>query len=565
MSGSEGANTTPRRSRSLASALRVAAGVGAAMLAVLPSPSDALNVDRFSRASELSAVEMPLNVTNPWAEVLQRYNVPLVHGSGVYVDLGNNKLFKGKSYREPSGKCPNIGKYIETYQPTKNPAVWPNNYLAPVPFANSEQDTKPLGGGFSMPIPMISPKKLSELKELAASVHRNPEASAYAKEYVKQIKDDLGYCIWWARMTSAHDEDAKPTAAKESLYRYAYAWDGANETCHLLYLNMQEMKGAGTYCKKGDEGTDLTWYCFSPAKKIDNNLVWGSAYTRLDHAAECPQHGLKDAHWGQWNGRSCQKMAVRKRVAVKDAAECALKLFQSSPSDNPTKYVGDEGRGWGKIYDNIVGVLFPAGASGQDQPHSRGVGLNWANYYNTKRTGSVCEMYDGAPDCLTQAPRQYAFVSLGDPNPEKAQLPPCAATLRGVSIDPSTCSCPAGSETGTGQGQICSEEGWQQQDIQCTCNEDNAEDGVNPWLIAGPCIAVGVLLLAGGAYWLAKKNTKEPVVEAPNIEEESTERTTQQHKQRGDLLQEAEPSFWGETEEDSTNVILEGDEIDRDF
>ncbi|CBZ56033.1 unnamed protein product [Neospora caninum Liverpool] len=526
--------------------------------------SDALNVDRLPRPSRLALAETAATPEiNPWAGLLEKYNVPLVHGSGVYVDLGNTKRLHGKNYREPGGLCPNFGKYIETHQPTRNAEIWPNNFLKPVPYAKSAQDTKPLGGGFAMPMTVISPKSLDELKYHAQTFDKKPDASDYAKKFVKDIKDDLGYCIWWARMTSVHDSDAAAVnMSKEDYYRYAFAYDAKNSTCHIMYLNMQEMTGAGTYCKNGDSGPDLSWYCFNPKKSVDSGLVWGSAYARLDHATACPEHGLKNVHWGQWNGVSCQRMAVRKRISVSDAAECATQLFANSPSDNPTKYVGDEGRGLDKIYKDFVAVLFPAGAGGSDQPHSRGAGVNWANFY---KAGNTCEMYDGVPDCLTSAPGQYAFVSLADPDPNNAQLPPCTQDSDGISIPSNSCTCAAGSLSGTTAGAKCEDGKWIDSSVPCTCEPDEEDDSVNVWLIAGPCIAAAVLLLGGAAYWIARRKKEEPEVGKPNIVDETREHAVRARQNQADLLQEAEPSFWGEAASQPTNVILEPGAIDRDF
>ncbi|KEP60995.1 UNVERIFIED_CONTAM: apical membrane antigen 1 domain-containing protein [Hammondia hammondi] len=542
---------------------RVSRCTVALVFALSACASDALNIGNHAHHTRLASGKTSARgVANPWADILERYNVPLVHGSGVYVDLGNTKTLSNKKYREPGGKCPNYGKYIQTYQPTTNPDIWPNDFLRPVPYANTPQDTKPLGGGFAMPMKQISPVSLKELKEQVESLKAGNGVSSYAVEHAKKIRDDLGHCIFWARMTSAHDASSSATNSKEDYYRYAFAWDPKNEMCHIMYLNMQEMTGAGTHCKRGDSGPNLSWYCFQPQKSIEKNLVWGSAYARPDHASACPEHGLVNVHWGQWNGRTCQKMAVRKRISVGSATECALELFKNSPSDNPTQYVGDEGRGWDKILDDVVGVLIPAGSTKKDQPHTRGVGINWANFYR-KSSGSYCEMYDGVPNCLTSAPDQYAFVSLGDPNPDNAQLPPCSSTTEGIVI-PSQCSCPEGATSGTTTGVKCEDGKWVDGSVSCTCSLDE-DTSVNIWLIAGPCIAAGVLLLGGLIYWMAQRNKREPAVEKPQIVDETREHAVRTRQNQADLLQEAEPSFWGEADNYGTSVILDSSTIDKDF
>ncbi|PHJ25051.1 apical membrane antigen 1 domain-containing protein [Cystoisospora suis] len=507
---------------------------------------------------------------NAWATYMEKFNVPLVHGSGVYVDLGNTKTLKNKPYREPGGQCPVWGKYIKPFQPTSDPAIWPNDYLKPVPYAKSQQDRKPLGGGFGLPIPNSSPKTLEELKNLVAEAKKNDTLSDYAKQFIDHVNDDLGHCAFYARMTSAAESPKTgQQRPKEEEYRYSMVYDEVSQLCTLLYINMQEMTGAGTYCKRGDDGPNLSWYCFQPEKEVTyKTRVWGSPYVRLDHATACPRGGLKDVHWGQWNGKKCQRIAVRKRIAVQDAADCAVQLFKNSPSDNPTKYVGDEGRGWDQIDKNFPGVLFPAGSTGSDQPHSRGVGVNWANYYVN---GKICEMYDGAPNCLTQAGGQYAFVSLASPDPNDAVMPPCkpGAVIAGL------CTCPQGSSTGTSKGKKCVDEHWVEGDVSCECTPqnkpgpENEPEGskFNIWLVAGPGIALAVLIAAGLIYWFTRRRAKpEPPEAPPRIEDETKEHAVQPRKTQADLLQEAEPSFWGEAEDDDpTNVLFDQDQMDKDF
>ncbi|KAL8424729.1 hypothetical protein Efla_001318 [Eimeria flavescens] len=517
-------------------------------------------------------------------------------GSGVFVDLGNTKTVKGSNFREPAGRCPVMGKAIALHQPTTDASIWPNDYLARVPLKNSPQDKVPLGGGFAMwqmKTNQISPMTVPELKAMADKLRAKKEPNSPASKKLAEVVDDHGLCAWWAWVTFATD---KSTDSNLDLkYRYPFVWDSAKKECTLLAIAMQQLEGDGKYCSHGDSEKKLTWYCFDPIKASDS-VSYNSAYIRLDHATACPEKPIFGAHFGSWDGNSCSRMEPRRSVNVSSPAACAKALFLESSSDSPTQYTSAPSNEKMKQDSDVsVPTLWPVGAFEKDQPKSGGVGINYANWF----TDGTCEMYDTVPSCFIQAPHQYAFTSLGTSEPETAERPPCTPANEGWQIGIS-CEC--------GDSRVpwtCTNGQWTGGDDACECAFQSigrqnykkqqplmlllqhelllllllmllmlllllllraAES--NSSFALGIGLGVGIPIALVGAYFLyrrssqggrpASKPEERKSLLSSDGEQEGEEfaKGKQRHKQ-SDLAQEAEPSFWGEVEQDQTNVVLD--------
>ncbi|OEH78090.1 apical membrane related protein [Cyclospora cayetanensis] len=473
---------------------------------------------------------------NPWGDSMQKFNIPYAHGSGVYVDLGNSKTVNNKWYREPAGRCPVMGKVINLLQPTTDKNIWPRDYLERVPTKGSQQDTTPLGGGFAMweTTPTnISPLTLEELQSMAERQRAKNTPNELATKMLESVVDNHGLCAWWSWVTFASNSSNN----LDDKYRYPFVWQEDKQTCTLLAVAMQLLEGNGTYCTAGDESPQLTWYCFHP-EKSSSAVSYNSPYVRTDHATACPEKPINGAHFGVWNGSSCARIIPRLRKKVSEPSECGKAVFIASPSDNPTKYTqGPDTQGVREEYQSGVVTTWPVGSPSADQPRSRGVGINYANWYSD----GYCELYDAVPNCFTKANGQLSFTSLGSIDPETAELPPCTAAS----------------------------EGWELS-VYCSCG--NGE--VIPWkcknvLGAALGIGIGVLIpiLAISGYFLYKrsqnKNQQTPEkkrllsTDSDKNEEFMKSGQREKHKQ-SDLVQEAEQSFWGETGQDQTNVVVDG-------
>lgn len=385
-------------------------------------------------------------------------------GSGVYVDLGNEKVVKSRRYREPAGMCPVMGKVITLQQPTTDAAVWPNDYLARVPIKDSAQDVQPLGGGFGMwetkPV-KISPLTVSELQQMAEKQRKKNNPSAPATKKLEEVQDDHGLCAWWAWTTYAPNNSNN----LDDKYRYPFVWDEDKKVCTLLAVSMQMLQGAGKYCTAGNDSPNLTWYCFYP-EKTKQKVSYNSPYIRLDHASVCPEKPLNGAHFGVWNGTTCARMVPRQRMHVDAPEDCGKAVFKASASDNPTRYTqAPTAQGTRDDATEVVASMWPVGAFGQDQPDSKGVGVNYANWFSD----GTCELYDTVPTCLTPASYQVAFTSLGSIDPTDAELPPCNAASEGWKIY-TYCEC------GEGQSEPweCKNGAWVGGSNECECKTNNA-------------------------------------------------------------------------------------------
>ncbi|CDJ36979.1 apical membrane antigen, putative [Eimeria tenella] len=504
-----------------------------------------------AKPSQAAASNGSQVASNPWGDSMQKFNIPYTHGSGVYVDLGNEKTVSNKKYREPAGRCPVMGKEIRLQQPTTDSSIWPGNYLEKVPTKGSPQDTRPLGGGFAMwdttPV-KISPLTLSELEALAEQQRAKNDPTSPASEKLAKVTDGLGLCAWWAWATYVPNG----TTNLNDKYRYPFVWNEETKVCTLLGVSMQLLEGAGKYCSVGDASPVLTWYCFYP-EKTTRPVSYNSPYVREDHATACPEKAILGAHFGTWDGTTCQRMKAAKQITVPNPTECGKAVFKVSSSDNPTQYTKPPTTeaSSSTSSSNAVATMWPVGAFSKDEPRTQGVGTNYANWY----TNGTCEMYDMVPTCFTLAPNQFSFTSLGSADPSTAELPPCTEASEGWEIY-GYCECGDGHST----PWKCENGQWIGGSDDCNCSS------ILP-VALGVSFGLLVPIAALIAYFIYKRKKETSIAKNPEkkkLLDEDEERDEEflkvqekrKHKQ-SDLAQEAEPSFWGETPQDHTNVVVD--------
>ncbi|KAL8433988.1 hypothetical protein ACSSS7_003448 [Eimeria intestinalis] len=351
----------------------------------------------------------------PYATFMARFDIPRVHGSGIYVDLGNEKEVDGKQYREAAGRCPVFGKYIDLYQPENNPH-YKNDFLENVPSAaESRAAGHPLPGGFNngmllkdrTPYSPMSIEKLKTYSQLTA-------------------KTDLGKCAQMSYMT---------TAGRNSQYRYTFVYDPLKELCYFLLVPMQRMMGE-RYCSKNNSPSGLTWYCFEPKKSATRNLhlVYGSSYIGEDPDAwetNCPNKAVARAVFGVWQNGKClehRDLPDAQIEKVKSKEECWELVFTNPgvASDHPVSESENVG---------TFGYYFPLPA--ENQPKSGGEGVNYASYYGGDK--QECVLSRVIPTCLVPTSIGTAYTALG--GLEEEPMPACGAGFHETrsECDPTTC------------------------------------------------------------------------------------------------------------------------------
>lgn len=479
---------------------------------------------------------------SPWS--LGKYDIPVNHRSGVYVDLGKTFNYRGTSYRIANGQCPVWGKSIKTYQPTTDPKKYPNNFLAELPLKSG----RPLEGGFSWPaMGAISSRDVQHIKSVYEGYYKKyPKLKEPYKSMIEAARDDIDWCA-----IAAYGYEPKGTHA----FRYNWAYDGASRECYVLYIGMQQLRPA--ICSKGNEPAK-SWYCFDPVKDQKKPLItWGTSSIRPDWKEKCPRFPIRDSQFGQWTGHECIPMAPVESKMVEGANECGILVFDRSPSDQPSKPYNPP------TWKDPRGAVKEAldGAVSSDRPHTSGIGVNWATYY----TDGTCHLHNSTPDCLIPLKAGFAYTSVGTFDAALAINPPCPPDATGFR---GSCSCKTGRRTIT----KCVTDTWVTEEEKCVCTPDDPgyeeeEDGpkrggINPWLIAGPIIGVALLALCGGAgYYFVRKRRKDPrdsMAEASGVLGEGDERGKKK-RDLSDMMQEADPSFWGEgrRESDATQVMIE--------
>nr|SNT95431.1 Apical membrane antigen 1 [Eimeria maxima] len=472
----------------------------------------------------------------PLSDFMDRFNIPKVHGSGIYVDLGGDKEVDGRTYREPSGLCPVFGKTIVLYQPQNNPN-YKNDFLDDMPTKQqSDAVGHPLPGGFNNSFKMPDKSPYSPM-------------SAQKLNSYKQLKANtpMGKCAEMSFMT---------TAGKNSSYRYPWVYDTKRDLCYFLYLPVQRLMGE-RYCSVDGKPDGMTWYCFEPHKALDSRpeLVYGSAYVGRDPdywETHCPNKAVKDAVFGVWVSGRCTEhkhLDGAKKEKVNSKAECWSLAFENPEvaSDHPV--TEDENFG-------TYGYFFPS--TEPNQPKSGGEGVNFASFY----PGSMeCWLSGEIPTCLVPLEGAAAFTALGSLEEETA---PCTDSFPQTKTpcDRNTCTQIVATCV---SGTLVSEE------VPCSPEDGTrCEGGFPKGVMIGLAAAGGILLLLlGGGGFLLYRSRMRPAAkgdEATRSDYVQEEAAANRRKQRqSDLVQQAEPSFWEEAEADeaetgeSTHVLVDQD------
>ncbi|EPR64023.1 apical membrane antigen AMA1 [Toxoplasma gondii GAB2-2007-GAL-DOM2] len=511
---------------------------------------------RESQTLSASTSGNPFQANVEMKTFMERFNLTHHHQSGIYVDLGQDKEVDGTLYREPAGLCPIWGKHIELQQPDRPP--YRNNFLEDVPTEKEyKQSGNPLPGGFNLNFVTPSGQRISPFPMELLEKNSNIKAST-----------DLGRCAEFAFKTVAMDKNNKATK-----YRYPFVYDSKKRLCHILYVSMQLMEGK-KYCSVKGEPPDLTWYCFKPRKSVTENhhLIYGSAYVGENPDAflsKCPNQALRGYRFGVWKkGRCLDYTELTDTVIerVESKAQCWVKTFENDgvASDQPHTYPLTSQASWNDWW--------PLHQS--DQPHSGGVGRNYGFYYVDTTGEGKCALSDQVPDCLVSDSAAVSYTAAGSLSEETPNFiipsnpsvtPPTPETALQCTADKfpdsfGACDVQAckRQKTSCVGGQI------QSTSVDCTADEQN-ECGSNTALIAGLAVG-GVLLLAllGGGCYFAKRLDRNKGVQAAHHEHEFQSDRGARKKRPSDLMQEAEPSFWDEAEENieqdgETHVMVEGD------
>ncbi|KAL8441998.1 hypothetical protein Emag_006743 [Eimeria magna] len=488
----------------------------------------------------------------PYASFMARFNIPKVHGAGIYVDLANEKEVDGKLYREAGGRCPVFGKYIELHQPQNNPR-YKNDFLENVPTTNeSKAAGNPLPGGFNNNMLLkdktpYSPMSIEKLKTY-------PQLTA---------KTDLGKCAQMSYMT---------TAGRNSQYRYTFVYDPLKELCYFLLVPMQRMMGE-RYCSNNNVPPGLTWYCFEPKKSATENLylVYGSSYVGEDPDAwekNCPNKAVARAVFGVWENGRCvehRNLADAQIEKVNSKEECWELAFKNPrvASDHPVSESENVG---------TFGYYFPLPA--ENQPKSGGEGVNYASFYGGDQM--ECVLSSVVPTCLVPTSIGTAYTALG--GLEEELMPSCGTSFPQSRSECNPMTCKA-TLTLCQNGNIVTSE------VDCLpadgskCGAGRAapvpspqkeESNSSPLVLLS--IAGGVLLLVlagtGAFFYFRRKSTSPPAPGEGRKEFVQDQAAPQRGRQRqSDLVQQAEPSFWEEAADadpdaadDNTHVL-----VDQDF
>ncbi|CBZ55418.1 unnamed protein product [Neospora caninum Liverpool] len=317
----------------------------------------------------------PWTTVPPFSDFMQRFNIPQVHGSGIFVDLGRDT----EGYREVGGKCPVFGKFIRMHQPPG----YSNNFLDDAPTSNVAA-RKPLPGGFNNPQVYTSGQKFSPVDD---ALLRNKLGSSGPKTAI-------GRCALYAYSTTA----VNPSNGSTSKYKYPFVYDAGSEKCFVLSISAQLLKGE-KYCSVDGSPSGLTWACFEPVKETSTatTLVYGSAFVGEDDP---------DA----WQLTCLLSMPVTTRE------DCWKRVFANPrvASDAPTTYSDTAQNNWDDFWPEHQ----------QSNPKSGGVGANWANFYLEQERGkALCAIFDQVPDCFAPVKGAVAYTALGSLT--EVNLPQC--------------------------------------------------------------------------------------------------------------------------------------------
>nr|3ZLD_A Chain A, APICAL MEMBRANE ANTIGEN 1 [Toxoplasma gondii]3ZLE_A Chain A, APICAL MEMBRANE ANTIGEN 1 [Toxoplasma gondii]3ZLE_B Chain B, APICAL MEMBRANE ANTIGEN 1 [Toxoplasma gondii]3ZLE_C Chain C, APICAL MEMBRANE ANTIGEN 1 [Toxoplasma gondii]3ZLE_D Chain D, APICAL MEMBRANE ANTIGEN 1 [Toxoplasma gondii]3ZLE_E Chain E, APICAL MEMBRANE ANTIGEN 1 [Toxoplasma gondii]3ZLE_F Chain F, APICAL MEMBRANE ANTIGEN 1 [Toxoplasma gondii]3ZLE_G Chain G, APICAL MEMBRANE ANTIGEN 1 [Toxoplasma gondii]3ZLE_H Chai len=343
----------------------------------------------------------PWATTTAFADFMKRFNIPQVHGSGIFVDLGRDT----EGYREVGGKCPVFGKAIQMHQP----AEYSNNFLDDAPTSN-DASKKPLPGGFNNPQVYTSGQKFSPIDDSLLQERLGTAGP----------KTAIGRCALYAYSTIA----VNPSTNYTSTYKYPFVYDAVSRKCYVLSVSAQLLKGE-KYCSVNGTPSGLTWACFEPVKEKSSAraLVYGSAFVAEGNPdawqSACPNDAVKDALFGKWEDGQCVPFDTKTSVQSDQATnkeECWKRVFANPlvASDAPTTYPEAAQKNWNDFWP----------VHEQSSPKSGGFGANWANFYLEKESGeTICAIFDQVPDCFAPITGAVAYTALGSST--EVNLPQC--------------------------------------------------------------------------------------------------------------------------------------------
>ncbi|EKX73647.1 apical membrane antigen 1, putative [Theileria equi strain WA] len=351
---------------------------------------------------------------NVWSEYMAKFDIPKVHGSGVYVDLGGTEVVNGSSYRMPTGKCPVAGKSIHLESGA--------DFLNSIAHANPRER----GLGF----PATEATRVSRGQSISQKI--SPVSASILRSWGYSNSTDLANCAEYAKNI---------VISGGSRYRYPFVYDDYNKTCYILYSPMQYNQGA-KYCDadgSADEGLS-SLVCMYPQKLSDDaTLYYGSSSVYPDWDVLCPMHPVKDAMFGSWNGTHCEPMKPVYEESLQSFEECAEFLFEYSPSDvdlaPSASRLPDVERFWSEMKKRnfVAASSVFAPTTVQDKSiKTGGNGINWGNWDGNER---VCRLYDVVPTCLILSPGHYALTSISSPSTKDAVPYPCDIDSRGDTPD----------------------------------------------------------------------------------------------------------------------------------
>ncbi|XP_026193026.1 apical membrane antigen 1-like protein [Cyclospora cayetanensis] len=329
---------------------------------------------------------------NPWLSgelkvFIDRFNVPVVHRSGVFVDLGMSNM----GYRQVSGDCPVYGKYIKLSKTGSSTLSFLENYPA------GGSSTRPLPGGFNLSYSTSSGKAVSPVTDSFLK-------SVFGSE---GPQTPIGRCAKYANLT----EPMKPGTNTPLNYRLPFVYNITTQNCYVLHVSMQKLTGS-RYCSTNGSPSGLVWPCFSPERSASTSasLVYGSGYMGRDAnnpdgwTTKCPYMSVKDALFGAWGNGKCEEIGASTpgviAVSVSTKQHCWEQVFMHSATDETT---ADNPANW-----NSVWPTFDSSATA-----SGGVGYNYANFYANANGSGMCVIFQTVPTCFLRSSGNTAYNALG--------------------------------------------------------------------------------------------------------------------------------------------------------
>nr|UEF73155.1 apical membrane antigen 1 [Babesia sp. AR1] len=364
------------------------------------------------RDRQQSSKSTPKNI---WGKYMAKFDLAKSHGSGIYIDLGGTESVNSKQYRMPIGKCPVMGKVISLG----------NN----ADFLNRISAENPKDRGLAFPDTAVSVTGGSNARNTAITL-----SPVSATDLVRWGYDgnDVANCAEYAgNIVPASDQNTK--------YRYPFVYDAKEEMCHILFTPMQYNQG-NRYCDNDgsqDEGPS-SLLCMEPIKSgIDAHLYYGSSRVDKKWEENCPMYPIKDAIFGRWANGSCVAIEAALEEFTRDAAECSALMFQNAAADLEIDEEAENFDELKTLSDGLRDVhlsqvaqalVSPITKKGTSAKHSKGVGMNWANYDSNI---GLCRVIDETPNCLIIEAGSFAMTAVGSPLEQDAIPFPCGIVTNG--------------------------------------------------------------------------------------------------------------------------------------